>query len=152
MKVAWVLSLALGLLSGGSSAFAVDGTFRGKVVDTPASETAVSGWIYVQGRNHMLRRVEVAHAAIVFGEDIPVSQQRKCNSECLRAGQEVRITAHQDTSGEWRAKQVEILKITYSNSRNTPENSRFTKLYPFLSILEDNQSGRIWHRISYGAI
>jgi len=24
---------------------------------------------------------------------------------------EVRVTAHQDTTGEWRAKQVEILKI-----------------------------------------
>jgi hypothetical protein len=109
MRVIWVLSLTLGL--GGLSAFAADGTFRGKVIDPPANEAAVPGWIFVQGKNHMLRRVEVAHAAIVFGEDIPASQQRKCSSECLSPGLEVRVTAHQDTTGEWRAKQVEILKI-----------------------------------------
>jgi len=75
MRVIWVLSLTLGL--GGLSAFAADGTFRGKVIDPPANEAAVPGWIFVQGKNHMLRRVEVAHAAIVFGEDIAASRQRK---------------------------------------------------------------------------
>ena len=111
MKVRWVLCLALGLLLGSVAASAVDGTFRGRVVDPPANERAVPGWIFVEGKNHMLRRVEVAHALIVFGEDVPVSQHRKCNAECLSPGQEVRITARQDASGEWRAKQVEILKI-----------------------------------------
>ena len=59
----------------------------------------------------MLRRVEVAHAEIMYGEEVPASSQRhNCNSDCLarRAGR--RITAHQDASGEWRAKRVEILK------------------------------------------
>jgi len=56
--------------------------------------------------------VEVAHAEIVYGEEVPVSNQRhNCNSDCLVKGQEVRITAHQDASGEWRAKRVEILKV-----------------------------------------
>ncbi|MBZ5508194.1 MAG: hypothetical protein LAO78_22260 [Acidobacteriia bacterium] len=112
MRTAWVLNLAFAMLLGVPYAFAVDGTFRGKVIDPPANQAAVPGWIFVQGKNHMLRRVEVAHAEIVFGEEVPASQQRKCNSECLSPGQEVRITAHQDTTGEWRAKQVEILKIT----------------------------------------
>src|ERR1051326_5205410 len=71
----------------------------------------VPGWIFVQGRNRMLRRVEVAHAVIVFGEEIPASQRRKCNAECLTAGQEVRVTAQQDSAGEWRAKRVEILHL-----------------------------------------
>jgi hypothetical protein len=93
--------------------FAVDGTFRGKIADPPANEPAVKGWIFVQGRNQMLRRVEVAHAEIVYGEEVPASNHRhNCNSDCLIKGQEVRITAHQDSSGEWRAKRVEILKMT----------------------------------------
>jgi hypothetical protein len=109
----WVVSLAFGLLLSSSSAFAVDGTFRGKIADPPANELAVKGWIFVEGRNRMLRRVEVAHAEIVFGEEVPASSQRhNCDSDCLTKGQEVRITAQQDASGEWRAKRVEILKVT----------------------------------------
>ena len=109
----WIVSLAFGLLLLSSAAFAVDGTFRGKIADPPANEPAVKGWIFVEGRNQMLRRVEVAHAEIVYGEEVPASSQRhNCNSDCLTKGQEVRITAHQDASGEWRAKRVEILKMT----------------------------------------
>jgi hypothetical protein len=109
----WIVSLAFGLLISSSAVFAVDGTFRGKIADPPANESAVKGWIFVEGRNQMLRRVEVAHAEIVYGEEVPASNQRhNCNSDCLIKGQEVRITAHQDSSGEWRAKRVEILKMT----------------------------------------
>jgi hypothetical protein len=107
----WVVSLAFALLLLSPVAFAVDGTFRGKIADPPANEPAVKGWIFVEGRNQMLRRVEVAHAEIVYGDEVPASNQRhSCNSDCLIKGQEVRITAHQDASGEWRAKRVEILK------------------------------------------
>jgi hypothetical protein len=108
----WVLSLAFVLLVGVPIALAVDGTFRGKIADPPANEPPVKGWIFVEGRNRMLRRVEVAHAEIVYGEEVPASQRHNCNSDCLNAGQEVRITAHQDASGEWWAKRVEILKLT----------------------------------------
>src|SRR6185312_9373854 len=109
----WVVSLAFGLLLLSSAAVAVDGTFRGKIADPPSNEPAVKGWIFVEGRNRMLRRVEVAHAEIVYGEEVPAASQRhSCNSDCLIKGQEVRITAHQDASGEWRAKRVEILKET----------------------------------------
>ena len=94
------------------SASAADGTFLGKVVDPPAGAPVVPGQIFVQGKNNMLRRVDVTHAAILFADDIPVSQRRKCNAECLRPGLEVRVTAHLDTTGEWQAKQVEILKTT----------------------------------------
>jgi hypothetical protein len=108
----WVVSLALALLLSIPAAFAVDGTFRGKIADPPGNEPAVKGWIFVEGKNQMLRRVEVAHAEIVYGEEVPASSQRHgCNSDCLIKGQEVRITAHQDASGEWRAKRVEILKV-----------------------------------------
>jgi hypothetical protein len=92
--------------------FATEGMFQGKVVDSPVSEPPKAGWIYVQGRNHMLRRVEVAHAKVVFGQQVPVSQQRECHMECIEVGQEVRIIAEQDPSGEWRASRVEILRLT----------------------------------------
>jgi hypothetical protein len=107
-----VLSLVLGLLVWSPTAFAVDGTFRGKIADPPANEPVVKGWVFVKGRNQMLRRVEVAHAEIVYGDEVPASERHKCNSDCLTTGQEVRITAHQDASGEWRAKRVEILRAT----------------------------------------
>jgi hypothetical protein len=112
----WVLSLAFVLQVGVPIALAVDGTFRGKIADPPANEPPVKGWIFVEGRNGMLRRVEVAHAEIVYGEEVPASQRHNCNSDCLNAGQEVRITAHQDASGEWWAKRVEILKLTTQTS------------------------------------
>ena len=92
--------------------WAVDGTFQGKVIDPPTNQPQAHGWIYVQGHNHALRRVEVSHASIVFSEAVPASQRHKCNMECLSAGQEVRITAEQDRSGEWRAKRIEILRLS----------------------------------------
>ena len=81
------------------------------MIDPPVSEAPHPGWIYVQGRNHMLRRVEVSHAEVVFGEQVPASQQRECHAECIEVGQEVRIIAEQDSNGEWRAKRVEILRL-----------------------------------------
>lgn len=110
-RVTCVLFLLLFL---GVPIWAVDGTFQGRVIDPPSSQPIRHGWIYVQGRNHLLRRVEVSHADIVFGDNIPVSQRHKCTVECLTAGLEIRITAEQDNAGEWRAKRVEILKL---NSR-----------------------------------
>jgi hypothetical protein len=101
------LFLFLGLTS---SAFGTDGVFQGLVVDPPPNQPVTSGWIYIQGRNHALRRVEVSHAAIVFAHDVPEKQRRKCGAECLIAGLEIRVTAEQDSAGEWRAKRIEILK------------------------------------------
>ena len=128
----WIVSLAFGLLLSSPAAFAVDGTFRGKIADPPASEPAVKGWIFVEGRNQMLRRVEVAHAEIVYGEEVPASSQRhNCNSDCLIKGQEVRITAHQDASGEWRAKRVEILKITTQTTEKRLRAGSLPNFTPF---------------------
>ena len=110
LRLVIAISVLLGCL--GSTNWAIDGTFQGRVVDPPSSHPLIRGWIYVQGPNHTLRRVEVSHAAIVFGESVPVSQRHKCTMECLSAGQEVRVTAEQDRTGEWRAKRIEILKLT----------------------------------------
>jgi len=133
----WIVSLALGLLLSSSAVFAVDGTFRGKIADPPANESAVKGWIFVEGRNQMLRRVEVAHAEIVYGEEIPISNQRhNCNSDCLVKGQEVRITAHQDESGEWRAKRVEILKVGVQSTEKRLSAETLLNFTPFGASLE----------------
>jgi hypothetical protein len=93
------------------SARSAEGIFQGKVVDPPADEAVRPGWIFVQGGNHSLRRVEIAHAVIVFGQQVPSSQRRKCGPECLESGQEIRVTANQDSAGEWRASRVEILRL-----------------------------------------
>jgi hypothetical protein len=143
MKLCGVLSLVFGLLSYGPMALAVDGTFRGKITDPPASEPTVKGWIFVQGRNHMLRRVEVAHAEIVYEEEIPASERHNCNVDCLRAGQEVRITAHQDSSGEWRAKRVEILKMnkpTAETHLSTASLPNFTRFSPLCKVTNPGES------------
>jgi hypothetical protein len=100
------------LLLAPPSGVAADGIFQGKVIDPPVDEQVPPGWIFVQGRNHLLRRVEVAHAVIVFGQQVPPSQRRNCGVECLEVGQEIRIIAAQDASGEWRARRVEILRLT----------------------------------------
>lgn len=83
---------------------------------SPEAQSSAQGWIYVQGRNHMMRRVEASHADIVFADSIPQSQRRKCNIECLTAGQEIRVTAEQDKAGEWRAKRIEILRLTTNHT------------------------------------
>jgi hypothetical protein len=107
---AWLL-LLLALLAT-QAGFPAEGVFEGKVVTPPVDEPVPPGWIFVQGQNRLLRRVEVSHAVIVFGGQVPPSQRRKCGPECLEAGQEIRVTADQDSAGEWRAKRVEILRLT----------------------------------------
>jgi hypothetical protein len=91
--------------------FPAEGMFEGRIVDAPPDQPLPKGWIYVQGRNHLLRRVEVAHATVVFSGQVPASQQKKCGPECLEQGQEIRVIADQDKSGEWRASRVEILRL-----------------------------------------
>ena len=59
----------------------------------------------------MLRRVEVSHATVTFGNQVPASQKRHCRMDCIEPGQVVRILAEQDSQGEWRAKQVIILEL-----------------------------------------
>lgn len=121
MVVRWLL--ATGLLLSAWPSFAADGTFQGKVIDTPAREQSIPGWIFIQGRNHTLRRVEVAHATIFLGRHGD-RRQRRCNLDCLSIGQEILITAEQDPSGEWHAKRVEILWPLVNRSairRGAPE-------------------------------
>jgi hypothetical protein len=114
MIVRWLLVGVLLLLP--AQGFSADGTFQGRVIEPPSSEQVVPGWIFIQGRNHLLRRVEVSHAVVILGPGIPNNQRRKCGWECLAAGQEIKVIAEQDAAGEWRAKQVVILRLPPSRT------------------------------------
>jgi hypothetical protein len=141
MKMGWVLCLIFGLLVSGMPVFAADGTFRGKVIDPPENAPMTPGWIFVQGKNRMLRRVEVAHAVVVFGDDVPSSQRHKCDSECLSAGQDVRVTAQQDSAGEWRARRVEILHLANQVARAPEKVASLPNLTPEFSFRRITNTG-----------
>ena len=89
---------------------ATPGTFRGRIVEPPKGKEH-EGWLYVQGRNRMLRRVSLAKAEVVYSDQVPPHQREKVPMDGLLAGAEVRVTAEQDESGEWRALRIEILKV-----------------------------------------
>ena len=94
---------------------ATPGSFRGTIVDGPHGPE--KGWIYVQGRNGMARRVEISKAQVMYDQDVPAAERRPKPEEALVAGAEVRVTAEQGSDGEWRASTVEILKAAVSSEQ-----------------------------------
>lgn len=86
------------------------GSFRGKIVENASSSPADKNWIYVQGRNGMVRRVEISHAHIEYDEDVPASDRSRTARQALVPGAEVRVTAEQGSDGEWKASEIEILE------------------------------------------
>jgi hypothetical protein len=93
--------------------FATPGTFRGRIVEPPAGKEH-EGWLYVQGRNKMLRRVSLEKAEVVYSDQVPTQQRDRVPANALAAGAEVRVIAEQDEAGEWRALRIEILKVAVS--------------------------------------
>jgi len=91
----------------------VPGTFRGKVVED-GQRAPNPSWIYVQGRNGSVRRVEISHARIEYDDGVPASSRLPEPANALIAGAEVRVTAEQGSDGEWHASRVEILKVAVS--------------------------------------
>lgn len=90
------------------------GSFAGTVVAGPESS---SGWIYVQGRNHSMRKVDVSRAKIRYESGVPRSEGHAPSpSDKLPAGTQVRVTAEQDEAGEWRATVIEILHDSQQNN------------------------------------
>jgi hypothetical protein len=111
---------AIALLLGVTFLCAIDvsatpGTFRGKIVGPPSGKEH-DGWLYIQGRNKMLRRVSIAKARIVYSEQVPERQREKIPAKGLAEGTEVRVTAEQDEAGEWRALRIEILKVPVASA------------------------------------
>jgi hypothetical protein len=90
------------------------GTFRGKIVAAPEGKHH-KGWLYIQGRNRMLRRVALAKAEVFYSDQVPAHQREKVPAKGLAEGTEVRVTAEQDDAGEWRALRIEILKVPVPN-------------------------------------
>jgi hypothetical protein len=106
----WLCLLPLTLLLSAIVDAGTPGSFRGKIVDGP-HPAAEKGWIYVQARNGMVRRVEISHAQVEYDEDVPATKRLRNPQDAVKVGAEVRITAEQGSDGEWRASQVEILAL-----------------------------------------
>jgi hypothetical protein len=101
------------------------GTFRGFIVAAPVSsdhsvEPKQADWLYVEGRNHMVRRVALAHAQIIYAETVPAAERQKDPARSLIKGAEVRVTAEPDGDGEWQAQRIEILKIAPAPAERVP--------------------------------
>lgn len=88
---------------------ATAGSFRGTVVEGDQGSPR-QGWLYLRGRNGGIRGVDISQAAIDYDEDMPADQRKSSPREQLVVGAEVRVTAEQDSHGEWRASRVEIIK------------------------------------------
>ena len=65
-------------------------------------------------------------------------------------GRKFRITAHQDASGEWRAKRVEILRTDHSTTETRLKAASLPNFTPFGVSLEVTNPGDLLHRIFYG--
>src|SRR5579863_670646 len=87
------------------------GTFRGTVVEPLLRSRSDDGWVYVEGRNQMVRRVEVHKATVLYADDVPAAKRTGKAEAWLIAGTEVRVTAVQGSDGEWHATRIEILKL-----------------------------------------
>jgi len=100
------VALAWGLTS--AALAGTPGIFQGRIY---RGQNASPGWIYVQGRNGMLRKVEVSRARVVYAASVAAADRATDPSRDLVQGAEVRVTAEQDGTGEWRASRVEIVKV-----------------------------------------
>lgn len=108
------LAVALLLWAAGALNAATPGSFRGTVVGDQGS--GEPGWIYVQGRDRAVRRVDISRSSVEYGDDVlPQQRQQKAVLQLL-PGTEVRVTAIQGSDGEWRATHIEILKMAGAQS------------------------------------
>ncbi len=78
------------------------------------------GWVYIVGRNDALRLVHIANAVVSYAEEFPQNRRRAVPANDLKPGAEVRVTAEQDSTGEWRASEVEIISAAAKHSTRRP--------------------------------
>jgi len=88
------------------------GIFQGLAI--PGASHEAGKYIYVQGRNGSLRRVKITGAKVFYADSIPLSQRIKSPIECLQEHPEVKVTAEQDGSGEWKAREIVIMRLSQS--------------------------------------
>jgi len=91
------------------------GSFRGILLEGANTRP---GWMYVQSRNDVLRLVRISGAAVSYGDDIPPNLRHEDPRKSLHPGAEVRVLAEQDGHGDWRAKQIEILRLAPMHRAN----------------------------------
>jgi len=96
-----LLVFASGLYAGPS------GTFLGTLVSASGSRSEAR-WLYVKGKNGVIRRVEVSAAKVAYADSVPREQRKQPAATALQPGAEIRVTASQDANGEWRASRIEI--------------------------------------------
>lgn len=82
------------------------GMFQGELMSSPQA-----GWLYVKGRNGMLRRVELGKARILYGRAVPLERRDPNPSDQLIKGAVVKVTAEQGADGEWRAREVVLVHL-----------------------------------------
>jgi len=107
---------------------ATTGSFRGVIVRGPDENP---GWIWVKGANGMLRKMGVSGARVLYDNAVANIDRERQPELSMKSGAEVRVTANQDSDGEWRASKIEILKIKSAEpviepSRRNMENVRTT--------------------------
>jgi hypothetical protein len=95
---------------------ATPGSFRGTIVEGP--NPPEKNWLYIQGRNGMVRRVDVSRAQVEHDEDVPAASRSRNPQDALKPGVEVRVTAEQGSDGEWRASRIEILDSGAATQRS----------------------------------
>jgi hypothetical protein len=106
------LLIALLLVTPMGFAGSITGVFQGTVVQLPASKAQdKSRWMYVQGKNGIIRRANIARASFEYDEDFPKAKRHPKAAESLLKAAVVRVTAEQDESkdGEWQATRVSIV-------------------------------------------
>lgn len=100
LSLGLLLATAMPLLAGPV------GMFQGELMDSPQA-----GWLYVKGRNGMLRRVALGKAPILYGRSVPPERREPNPSDELVKGAVVKVTAEQGTDGEWRAQKVVLIRL-----------------------------------------
>ena len=100
-----ITSCLLAVFAAGAAA----GSFRGTVVNGPNSG-ADKQWVYVQGRDGNIRRVDISNARVTYDAAVPKHVRTPKASDSIREGADVRVTASQDGNGEWKASSIEVLK------------------------------------------
>jgi len=113
MKVLWALAAAFAIVGAGWAGTL--GSFAGIVVVGPPEP---GHWLYVEGHDHGIRRVNVTAARIHYGSDVPADARREPIPDVLPAGTYIRVHAEQGPDGEWHAAEIEILEPPTDRKNN----------------------------------
>lgn len=116
LKFVQVLAALALTIQMGMGQAAASGEFRGVIAASHFVKPSEK-WIFVQGRNGLLRKVNITRARVVYDDAVPVDQRRERPSYSLIEGAEVRVNAKQDADGEWNALQIVIMKMASSVER-----------------------------------